>query len=168
MPIIAGEIMDRIIQIDNDRALRHYKPSDMDNIIALHEESLKNTNAFFPGPWNDDMKAIDEVYLRPGGCFLVIEEDELIIAMGALKIISEHEAEIKRMRVNPDKQRMGLGQIILAQLILHAKNRGIKRLILDTAEMQIAAQKLYEKNGFVRCGSSVWHNMNLLLYEKHL
>jgi ribosomal protein S18 acetylase RimI-like enzyme len=146
--------------------VRHFRNEDTQKAIEFHERVLRGTGTFVPGPWNDDMKNIEAVYVRPGGCFVLIEEDETIIAMGALKILSDHEAEIKRMRVEPSRQRQGLGQMILDYLLSHAKKRGIQRVILNTTELQKQAQRFYEKNQFVEYGRDTWGDFKLILYER--
>ncbi|HEX3043347.1 MAG TPA: GNAT family N-acetyltransferase [Bacillota bacterium] len=139
---------------DNNGSMapRSFRKEDTEKVIEFHERVLRGTGTFVPGPWNDDMKNIEEVYIRPGGCFVLTEEGASIIAMGALKILSDTEAEIKRMRVEPSRQRRGLGQQILDYLLSHAKKQEIQRVILDTTELQKAAQRFYEKNQFVEYG----------------
>lgn len=88
--------------------------------------------------------------------------------MGALRILSPTEAEIKRMRVEPSRQHQRLGQSILDHLLAHARSRGIARVILDTSELQKPAQAFYEKNGFVEYGRSEWNGITLILYERML
>jgi GNAT superfamily N-acetyltransferase len=148
--------------------IRSYRKEDADKVVEFHERVLKQTGVFAPGPWNDDMRKIEEVYIRPGGCFLLIEENEEIIAMGALKIISEKEAEIKRMRVDPARQRQGFGQLIFNRLLEFAHQREINRLILDTTEIQTSARRFYEKNNFIEYGRKTWNGHVLILYERIL
>jgi len=124
--------------------------------------------AYIPGPWDADMDNIEEIYIRPGGCFVLIEENGAIQAMGALKIISEKVAEIKRMRVETSLQRQGLGQKILDYLLLHAKSKGIERIILDTSELQGAAQNFYKKNGFTEYKRSKWNGLTIIFYERDI
>jgi GNAT superfamily N-acetyltransferase len=149
---------------------RNFKKEDTEMIIKFHERVLIETGGFLPpgGSYDDDMKNIEEVYIKPGGCFVLIEEGNSLIAMGALKIISNNEAEIKRMRVEPSRQRQGLGQKIIDYLLSHAKNRGIKRVILDTSMLQKAAQQFYEKNLFVEYDRQAWDGITFILYERWL
>jgi len=148
--------------------IRDYEEKDKEKIIEFHERILRETGAFAHGSWNDDMKNIEEVYICPGGCFVIIEENNSILAMGALKIISEKKAEIKRMRVETSLQRQGLGQKILDYLLQNAKEKGIKHIILDTSELQIAAQHFYIKNGFIEYRRSRWNNITIIFYKKNL
>lgn len=157
-----------IKNISDSIVFRHFKKGDTKKIIELHKIALMETGAYASGPWNDDMKNIEKVYIKPGGCFVLIEKSSNIIAMGALKIINSKEAEIKRMRVEPAIQRKGYGQIILDYIISFAINNKIKRLILDTTELQIPAQEFYKKNNFTEYGRDKWNDISLILYEREL
>jgi len=148
--------------------LRNYTPSDHEIVFSFHERILREAGSFALGPWDDDLKNIEDVYIRPGGCFVLIEENGSIQAMGALKIASEYEAEIKRMRVETSLQRKGYGQQIFDYLLLHAKEHGIKRLFLDTTHHLTAAQRFYEKNGFAEYERKPLSSFTLILYEKFL
>ena len=105
----------------SDFKIRKYNKSDWQEVRDLHILALKSTGAFAKsGPWDDDLNHIEEVYLKGGG-FIVGLLDNKIIAMGALKKISNKVAEIKRMRVHPDFQRKGVGQLMLNKLEEKAK-----------------------------------------------
>lgn len=147
---------------------RNYENTDSKKVLEFHEQVLKDTGVFASGPWNEDMLNIEDVYIKPGGLFIIVENNDSLIGMGALKIISAKEAEIKRMRVEKSLQRKGIGQNILNHLLSHAKNKGVKRIILDTTELQKSAQQFYLKNGFKEYGQSSWNDLVLILYEKIL
>lgn len=72
------------------------------------------------------------------------------------------------MRVHPDFQRRGFGQAILQALEARADEMGYTKLQLETTVQQIAAQKLYIKNGYVEVGRTKIHNFDVILYEKML
>ena len=56
---------------------------------------IQQTGAYLGrGPWDDDVYAIEEVYLKNWGEFLIGECDGLLVAMGALKHTSPERAEI--------------------------------------------------------------------------
>src|SRR5579884_1248208 len=97
--------------------------------------------------------------------------------MGALKRTGPERAEIKRMRVHPDYQGRGYGQLLLNELEARARARGYRTLHLDTSILQIPAQKLYEKNGFrevgrdryrQQVGEDAYQQLEVILYEKQL
>lgn len=149
--------------------IRSYRPEDLKAVKNLHIIALKALNAYFPDTFDDnDLDHIDDVYLKRG-CFLVGEVHGRLIAMGALKRISDIVGEVKRMRVHPDYQRKGYGQLILDELVKEAKSRGFTLMQLDTTSNLTAAQLFYEKNGFTRVNKVVkgWPS-DTIFYEKML
>ncbi|HEV2655317.1 MAG TPA: GNAT family N-acetyltransferase [Ktedonobacteraceae bacterium] len=149
--------------------LRRYTPVDQEAVAYLHVYAIQQTGAYLGrGPWDDDVYAIEEVYLKKQGEFLIGECDGLFVAMGALKRTSPERAAIKRMRVHPDYQGRGYGQLILDELEARASALGYQILHLDTSILQIPAQKLYEKNGFREVGRDMYQDLEVILYEKQL
>lgn len=121
-----------------------------DRIVELHMTGLQETGSYSLDPALDrDLIDVEKEYAS--GLFLLAAlpgDPETIIGMGALKEVEYGVYEIKRMRIHADARRMGVGQAILFRLIEHARTLGIRTLRLDTSLKQVAAQKLYEKNGF--------------------
>jgi len=158
--------------------LRSYTSTDQQAVEHLHVFAIQQTGAYLGrGPWDDDVYAIEEVYLKQQGAFLIGEYDGLFVAMGALKHTSPERAEIKRMRVRPEYQGRGYGQLILDELEARARALGYKILHLDTSTLQIPAQKLYEKNGYrevgrdtyqQETGKDTYQQLEVILYEKQL
>lgn len=149
--------------------IRRYQTSDYDQVWVLHKLALEKVGAYLGnGPWNDDLNNVEAAYLNSGGEFLVGACKGRIIAMGALKRISNDQAEIKRMRVHPDFQRRGFGQRILRCLESRAVELEYKTLYLDTMPQQFAAQKLYVKSGYIEMGRSKVGRFNMIFYKKDL
>lgn len=158
--------------------LRRYTAADQEVVEQLHVSVIQQTGAYLGrGPWDDDVYAIEEVYLKNGGEFLIGECDGLVVAMGALRRTGPQRAEIKRMRVSPAYQGRGYGQRLLDELQTRARALGYQTLHLDTSVFQIPAQKLYEKNGFhevgratyqQQIGREVYQPIEVILYEKQL
>ncbi len=150
-------------------SLRRYITSDQEAVEHLHVHVIQQAGAYLGrGPWDDDVYAIEETYLNNQGEFLIGEWDGVFVAMGALRRTSPERAEIKRMRVHPDYQGRGIGQIILDALEARARILGYKTLHLDTSVVQLAAQKLYAKNGYREVGRDIYGGLEVILYEKAL
>lgn len=150
-------------------SVRRYRASDHDAVWELHNLALHQVGAHAGnGQWDDDLHNIDTVYTGDGGEFLVGTESGLIIAMGALKKLAAKHAEITRMRIHPDHQRQGLGQIILTALEQRAHELGYQMLQLQTTAKQVAAQGLYEKNGYTATGKSRFDPFVVISYQKAL
>ena len=148
--------------------IRRYQDADNPAVWELHHLALEATGAYYPGKWNDDLHDIQNHYLQNGGEFLVGTLDGKIVCMGAFRRKSDTLAEIKRMRVLPEYQRRGFGQIILNQLEEKAFQLGYTELCLDTTTKQIAAQKIYEKNGFTEVRRGMMPPFEVIYYHKSL
>lgn len=149
--------------------LRRYTPADQEAVEHLHVSAIQQTGAYLGrGPWDDDVYAIEEAYLKNHGEFLIGECNGLFVAMGALKRTTPERAEIKRMRVHHDYQGRGYGQLILDELESRARALGYRTLHLDTSILQLPAQRLYEKNGFREVGRDMYQQLEVILYEKRL
>lgn len=150
--------------------IRHYQQADHDAVWALHKVALQDTGADLgDGPWNDDLAQIEQIYLNQQGEFLVGVIEKHIVAMGALRRTTTERAEITRMRVHPDFQRRGFGQMILTALESRAIELGYKELHLHTTMLQEAALQLYRKNGFKQLAETTMiQNKTVIFFEKAL
>ena len=74
-----------------------------------------------------------------------------IAAIGALKTLDAGVGEVKSMRTHPDFLRQGAAAAILAVMIATARERGLKRLSLETGTAPAfnSAIALYRKHGFI-------------------
>ena len=149
--------------------IRRYRKSDNKTVWKLHILGLEQFASYLGGKWDKDLDNIEEVYLKNGG-FIVGEINGKIIAMGAFRKMTDKKAEIKRIRVHPNYQRKGFGQIILAELEKRAAGKSYKILQLDTTDRQIPAQKFFEKNGYVKTKTERLekHGLDMIYYEKRL
>lgn len=148
-------------------SIRRYKASDQRDVLRLHDLALHAVGAHAgEGPWDNDLRRIEEVYLRAGGEFLVGILEERLVAMGALEHTSAVRARVTRMRVHPDWQRHGFGQAILSALEKRATELGCSQLHLDTTVRQIAAQRLYAKNGYRESHRGEILGFECIFYEK--
>lgn len=80
--------------------------------------------------------------------------DGRIAVIGALKVLDEHNGEIKSMRVADEFLGRGLGRAILDHVVSAARERGMRRLWLETGTPDdfLPARRLYESAGFEECG----------------
>jgi putative acetyltransferase len=80
-------------------------------------------------------------------------DGEALVAIGALKRLSEDHGEVKSMRTVQAAQRKGAGSAMLRHIISVARSRGISRLSLETGSWDYfrPAVALYRKHGFIEC-----------------
>jgi putative acetyltransferase len=76
-----------------------------------------------------------------------------LVAMGALKQLSEDHGEVKSMRTAQDAQRKGVGSAMLRYIVSVARSRGFSRLSLETGSWDYfrPAVAFYKSHGFVEC-----------------
>lgn len=153
--------------------LRQFEEQDQDAVYALHLLGLKQTGSYIENPeardeWDKDLLNIRETYLNGEGEFLVAHSGVKIVGMGALRKHDARTAEIKRMRVDPEFQGIGIGGRILDTLLATAKELGYTRAILDTSVMQVPAQRLYESRGFELYKRDIQYGQGMMYYEKEL
>ncbi len=77
-----------------------------------------------------------------------------IAGCGALQRLDEAQGEIKSMRVADTFLGQGVGRAILNHIMAEARAAGLRSLWLETGSAAdfLAAIRLYESAGFVRCG----------------
>lgn len=148
-------------------SIRRYEPADRGAVRRLHDAALNDVGAHLGnGPWDADLDAIESVYPRDGGEFLVGTLEGQIVAMGALRRDPDGRARITRMRVSPNLQGRGVGQALLDALHRRAAELGYETLRLDTTVQQTAARRLYEKNGYRETGGGTVGPFECLYYER--
>ena len=156
--------------IDDHLLIRRFKTEDKEDVFNLHKKAYKELPGVDRGngKFDDDFKDIESVYIKLGGDFFVGTVDNKIVAMGGLKKLSEEKAEIKRMRVDPEFQRHGFGQIILEKLENRAQELGFNSIQLDTSILQEGAQTFYEKNGYKEFKRETIVGLECIFYKKML
>jgi putative acetyltransferase len=77
-----------------------------------------------------------------------------LVAVGAVKRLSDRHGEVKSMHVAGARRRSGAGGAMLAHLIAVARGQGLERLSLETGSWDyfIPARALYAGHGFAECG----------------
>jgi len=149
-------------------SIRRYEPGDREAVRNLHDAALNDVGAHLGnGPWDADLDAIETVYLRDGGEFLVGLLGGEVVAMGALRRDPDGRPWITRMRVSPHLQGRGIGQTLLDRLHRRAAELGYETLHLDTTVGQVAARRLYEKYGYRETGRGQVGPFECLYYERN-
>ena len=86
--------------------------------------------------------------------FFTVREDGALLGCGALRRLEKGHGEIKSMRTADGALGRGVGKAMLDHVVAAAQAEGMSRLSLETGstEQFAAANRLYEKEGFERCG----------------
>ncbi|ROZ72099.1 GNAT family N-acetyltransferase [Ramlibacter sp. WS9] len=121
-------------------------------VIALLEEHLSNMYELGPP---ETVFALDATELRsPEITFWTVWDEDMLVGCGALKELSPKHGEIKSMRTPKALRGKGAGRAMLAHIVDVARQRGYRRLSLETGTVDafVPAQKLYASLGFSVCG----------------
>ncbi len=79
-----------------------------------------------------------------------VRDGEAVAGVGALRMLGAGQGELKSMRTHPDHLRRGVAALLLEHVIGVARERGLKRLSLETGSGPAfePALALYRKRGF--------------------
>jgi len=119
--------------------------------LALLERHLAFARQTTPP---DHVHALDLVGLRQAAVtFCGAREQGRLLAVGGLKQLDATHAEIKSMHTAAEARGRGVGAAMVAHLLELARQRGYRRVSLETgtAPAFAAARRLYERAGFVPC-----------------
>lgn len=149
--------------------LRRFEDRDASAVYELHNLEPNEPGANLGGGSpTADLHSIPATYFGDGGEFLVGVYDGRVVAMGALRHVTDSVGEVRRMRVHPAFQRRGFARLILSCLEDRARELRYSRLRLDTAVVRTAAQRLYQSAGYREVGRGQLAGTEVVYYEKRL
>jgi putative acetyltransferase len=78
-----------------------------------------------------------------------------LLGVGALKLLDGESGELKSMHTTAEARGRGVGRAVLAHIIGVARERGLRRIYLETGTTDgfAPARALYASEGFVSCGT---------------
>ncbi len=88
-------------------------------------------------------------YSSPNGALFLGYFNAEPVACIALQPLADGSCEMKRLYVKPTFRKFKIGEALVQQLLVSAKQLGYKKMKLDTLERLQAAINLYKKNGFI-------------------
>lgn len=118
---------------------------DAQRLIALLNAEL---TARYPEPGTNHFR-LDPDEVAPGrGAFLVAYRADEPVACGAVRLLADGDAEVKRMYVLDTVRGLGIGRRMVEALEAEARALGATRLVLETGVRQPEALGLYASAGF--------------------
>lgn len=126
--------------------LRPASPDDPDATTLIGELNAELDALYRP---DDNHFSLDHSEVVGGrGAFFVAFLDGRPVGCGAVRLIDESRAEIKRMYVRPDVRGRGVGRALLNRLESEARDLGATSLVLEMGDSQPGADALYRGAGF--------------------
>ncbi|MGE5273427.1 MAG: GNAT family N-acetyltransferase [Verrucomicrobiota bacterium] len=132
-----------VIEVDDPRR---------DDVRSLLEQHLAFAHESTPP---EDVYALGiEALVDPAITFYSLRVDGEVLAVGAIRQLDPHDAEIKSMHTAEAARRRGYGRAMVDHLLAVAADRGVRRVYLETgsAEVFSPARRLYVSAGFEPCG----------------
>jgi putative acetyltransferase len=123
-----------------------------EDVRELLERHLAFAHANTPP---EDVHALDiDGLLDPAVTFFSFRRDGELLGVGALKQLDRRHAELKSMHTARAARGQGIGRAMLGHLIGVARERGCRRVSLETGSMDAfaPARALYASAGFRPCG----------------
>ena len=84
----------------------------------------------------------------PNGRFVVVRVGGAAVGCGGVRVVAPAVAELKRMYIEPDRRRRGLGRLLLARLEEEARDLGCSLVRLDASPHSFEAIALYRSAGY--------------------
>jgi ribosomal protein S18 acetylase RimI-like enzyme len=118
--------------------------------LSWGAERLREEYGVEEAPANpSEVRGTLAAYQPPGGRLLLAYSSGHPVGVGALRLLPDGIAEIKRMYVAPEARSLHIGSRLLDRLIDAAVQAGAGVIRLDTARFMSAAQGLYRSRGFI-------------------
>jgi putative acetyltransferase len=120
-------------------------------VALLHAHLIRARAETAPG----SAHALDLSGLRaPDVTFWSAWEEDVVVAVGALKRLSADHGEVKSMHTAEAARGRGVGSAMLRRIMAAARGHGMSRLSLETGSWPYfaPARALYARHGFVECG----------------
>jgi len=124
-----------------------------DEVRALIKELNAHLSPLSPPEFCFQMTA-EQIAETATTLFVARDATGKAVGMGALKRHSDGIGEVKRMYTLPHLRGQHVGRAILRRIEDLARSEGFKRLVLETGTEPTHGEswRLYQRNGFVRCG----------------
>jgi putative acetyltransferase len=116
----------------------------------LRQPSVIDTY-FDAGEWQSELSNLSGHYGPPTGAIMLARVDGVAAGCALMRGIGEDACEMKRLFVRPAFQGCGIARPMVIRLAGLARDRGYRRMHLETGSQQPEAESLYRSMGFKPC-----------------
>jgi len=115
---------------------------DLDQLVELHV-------GCFQEPW--DRTAFGQLLAMPGAFGLIARDHDRPLGFVLCRLVRD-QAELLSVCVLPARRGAGLGRRLVEAALDHCRAGGARSIMLEVAEDNPAARRLYAKLGFTQVG----------------
>lgn len=131
-----------------DLVIRPFTAADQKAARDLVLQGLGEHFGWIDESRNPDVDDIGAHYLASGHLFVVAYVGETLVGTGALIAVGKQTGRLVRMSVHRRWRRLGLGRALVAHLVDAARERGYRRVVVETNKDWWDAIALYRRCGF--------------------
>jgi ribosomal protein S18 acetylase RimI-like enzyme len=146
-------------------SIRRATPADMTAIGRLGALLVREHHDFDPQRFLAAMPGTEKGYgsylgsqlKEPGVVILVAERDGKVIGYSYSGVEGTDYMALRGpagamydIVVDPDFRQQGVGRLLVEATLAALKSQGVPRVVLSTAEKNVAAQRLFDRSGFRR------------------
>ena len=128
--------------------IRPFEPREQSAARRLILAGLGDRWGFIDETLNPDIDDIEATYLRTGQVFVVAESDGELVGTGALVDEGAGTMRMVRISVHSERRRLGIGRALVEHLVAIARERGARRVVVETTRGWHDAIGLYLRCGF--------------------
>jgi len=126
----------------NNLVIQKMSKEDVDQVAGLEK-------ICFSDPWSKET-FLEELKLKLA-IPLVVKLEEKVVGYTCLWHLDD-QLEVANFAVSPDHRKKGVGEKLMKRILMEAKERGCKSIVLSVRESNQGAVNLYTKFGFVEVG----------------
>jgi len=126
----------------NNLVIQKMSKEDVDQVAGLEK-------ICFSDPWSKET-FMEELQLKLA-IPLVVKLEEKVVGYTCLWHLDD-QLEVANFAVSPDHRKKGVGEKLMKRILVEAKERGCKSIVLSVRESNQGAVNLYTKFGFVEVG----------------
>jgi putative acetyltransferase len=134
--------------------LRPIEPRDDAAVAAIIRQVMPEFGASGPGfaIHDPEVNGMSAAYARPGCAYWVVEDEAgRLLGGGGIAPLDGGEpgvCELRKMYFLPEVRGRGVGERLLRQCLVFARETGYRKCYLETLAGMTQAQKLYQRLGF--------------------
>lgn len=157
--------------------IRTYQDEDKGEVKRMFarglEVHIRAMPRFLPGfierALREDLDDIPGCYLAEEGChFWVADLDGTVKGMAGIQRHSDEEAELRRVSVEGDTRRLGIGSKLMETAENFCREQGYRRIRLTTVTRSAAAVSMYRKYGYELTGAEQLGPVSAWVFVKEL